>query len=130
MSGEINLQKLLKTLKPKHNSGEYVFCVVDKIESINLKDVVLMFKEKEGITVIIKKQLANKLKLKYSFVASWITLTAHSSLEAIGLTAAFSNALSQQGISCNVVAAFHHDHIFVAKKDTKKAMVVLNKFSI
>ena len=129
MPGEINLQKLLKTLKPKHNSGEYVFCVVDKIENLNLEDIVLMFKEKEGITVIIKKQLANKLKLKYSFVASWITLTVHSSLEAVGLTATFSQALAEKGVSCNVVAAFHHDNIFVAKKDTKKAMAILNKFS-
>jgi len=67
--------------------------------------------------------------LEYSFVASWITLTVHSSLEAIGLTAAFSAALSQEGIICNVVAAFYHDHIFVGKSYTLKAMEILNRFA-
>ncbi|MDG1871652.1 MAG: ACT domain-containing protein [Flavobacterium sp.] len=56
-------------------------------------------------------------------------MTIHSSLEAVGLTAAFSKALSENGISCNVVAAFYHDHIFVDVKDTDKAMAVLNAFS-
>ncbi|WP_367180401.1 ACT domain-containing protein [uncultured Muriicola sp.] len=79
--------------------------------------------------MIIKKELADAKNLKYSFVAAWITLTVHSSLEAVGLTAAFSSALSEQGISCNVVAAFFHDHIFVDKKDAEKAMEILNKFS-
>jgi hypothetical protein len=54
----------------------------------------MFFREKEGITLIVKKEIANKLKLDYSIITSWITLTVHSSLEAVGLTAAFSNALS------------------------------------
>jgi hypothetical protein len=56
-------------------------------------------------------------------------LTVYSSLEAVGLTAAFSRALSEGGIGCNVVAAFYHDHIFVDRKDAKKAMEILNRFS-
>ena len=43
--------------------------------------------------------------------------------------AAFSKALSENEISCNVVSAFYHDHIFVDKKDAKKAMEILNEFS-
>ena len=61
-------------------------------------------------------------------IMSWITLSVHSSLEAVGLTAAFSKALSDKGISCNVVAAFYHDHIFFSKKDTEKAMQILKAF--
>ena len=89
----------------------------------------MSFKEEESITIIAKKEVADSLKLEYSYVASWITLTIHSSLEAVGLTAAFSKALSKNGISCNVVAAYYHDHIFVDVKDTDKAMAVLNTFS-
>lgn len=129
MSGEKNLEKLLKTMKPEHISGEYVFCIVNSLENINLNEIELFFREKEGITLIVKKENAEKLNLDYSFTASWITLSVHSSLEAVGLTAAFSKALSDNGISCNVVAAFYHDHIFVDQKDTEKAMKILNAFS-
>ena len=129
MKGESNLDTLLKTMKPKLNIGEFVFCPVKDLTSVDLKDAVLIFKEEEAFTIIVKKEIADKLKLDYSFIASWITLTVHSSLEAVGLTAAFSKALSDSGISCNVVAAFYHDHIFVDKKDAAKAMAILNKFS-
>lgn len=125
MSGEKDLSKLLKNMQPKHNVGEYVFCLTNDLTIINPDDAILIFKEQEGNTVIIKKELADSLKLTYSFVASWITLTVHSSLEAVGLTAAFSKALADEGVSCNVVAAFYHDHIFVDKKDIEKAMEIL-----
>lgn len=129
MSGEKNLEALLKSMKPKHNVGEFVFCKTDNLDQINLSQIIMTFKEEESITIITEKEVADKLNLNYSFVASWITLTVHSSLEAVGLTAAFSNALSENGISCNVVAAYYHDHIFVDKKDTDKAMEVLNALS-
>ena len=116
-------------MKPEHIIGEYVFCVVDDLANLNLNDIIMTFKEQEGTTIVIKKELADSLKFEYSFIASWITLTVHSSLEAVGLTAAFSDALSREGISCNVIAAFFHDHIFVDKKDTDKAMGILNGFS-
>lgn len=129
MSGEIDLQQLLKSMKPEHNLGDYVFCKVETLENINQSEIEMFFKEKEAITLILKKENADKLNLDYSVLMSWITLTVHSSLEAIGLTAAFSKALSEKEISCNVVAAFYHDHIFVNKKDIEKAMQILNTFS-
>jgi hypothetical protein len=118
MKGEKDLPKLLKAMKPKHNIGDYVFCTVGELTSLNLDDVILLFKEQEGNTIVIKKELADSLKLEYSFIASWITLNVHSSLEAVGLTAAFF----AEGISCNVVAAFYYDHIFVDKKYTEKQL--------
>ncbi|WP_428228729.1 ACT domain-containing protein [Flavobacterium sp.] len=129
MSGEKDLQQLLKSMKPEHISGDYVFCNVETLESIPLNEIVMLFREKEAITLILKKEIADKLKLEYSVVMSWITLTVHSSLEAVGLTAAFSKALSDKNISCNVVAAFYHDHIFVNKKEVDKALQILNSFS-
>ncbi|CAC9974858.1 ACT domain-containing protein [Flavobacterium panici] len=129
MPGEKDLKKLLKTMKPEHKQGDYVFCKVDTLENFNLDEVEMFFREKEAITIILKEEIAVKMKLNYFVVMSWITLTVHSSLEAVGLTAAFSKALSDHNISCNVVAAFYHDHIFVNKKDVTKAMQILNSFS-
>lgn len=129
MSGEKDLKQLLKSMKPEHTSGDYVFCKVANLENVNLNEVEMFFREKEAITLILKKEIAEILKLEYSVIMAWITLTVHSSLEAVGLTAAFSKALSENGISCNVVAAFYHDHIFVNKNDIEKAMEILNAFS-
>ena len=129
MAGEKDLGKLLRTMKPELQRGDYVFCLVKDLSTIPPGEAVLIFKEKEGITVIVSKELADKLGLSYSFVAAWITLTVHSSLEAVGLTAAFSKALAENGISCNVVAAFYHDHLFVRQKDSAKAMEILNGLS-
>jgi uncharacterized protein len=125
MSGETNLSALLKTMNPYLNEGDYVFCTIENINNINLSDILFHFKEKEAVTIVLKKEDADKMDLSYSYVAAWITLTVHSSLEAVGLTAAFSTALAKNNISCNTAAAFYHDHIFVDKKDAERAMKVL-----
>jgi hypothetical protein len=122
MAGETNLKAILKTMRPKLNEGDYVFCTTTSLENIDPKEIIGLFKEDEGWTVIVNKDLADKLNFTYSYIAAWITLTIHSSLEAVGLTAAFATALGNEGISCNVVAAYYHDHIFVAKKDAEKAI--------
>ncbi|ASU33477.1 ACT domain-containing protein [Mucilaginibacter xinganensis] len=129
MFGETNLAALLETMSPKLNEGDYVFCTVSTLDNIDPKEIIGLFKEDEGWTVIINKEQADEINLNYTYVASWITLTVHSALEAVGLTAAFSNALAKEGISCNVLAAFYHDHIFVAKQDAEKAMNALRKLS-
>ncbi|WP_299318283.1 ACT domain-containing protein [uncultured Maribacter sp.] len=129
MAGETDLSILLKSLKPSLNEGSYVFLTLKDIQQISRSAILFEFKEREGITIILEKEKADALKLKYEFVASWITLNVHSALDAVGLTAAVSTALTKQNISCNVVAAYYHDHIFVATKDTQKAMEVLGEFS-
>ncbi len=130
MTPEKNLSKLIKGMTPKLNEGNYVFSTVIDLNGINREDTLCEFKEAEGITIIIEQTKADDLNLKYDFVSSWITLTIHSSLEAVGLTALFSNELAKHNISCNVVAAFYHDHIFVNKKDANKAIIVLKELSI
>ncbi|MGO4919969.1 ACT domain-containing protein [Maribacter spongiicola] len=129
MAGEIDLYVLLKSLKPSLNEGTYVFLTLQDISQISRDDILFEFKETEGVTIILKKEKADALNLKYEFVASWITLTVHSALDAVGLTAAVSTALTKHNISCNVIAAYYHDNIFVATKDTTKAMEVLDKLS-
>jgi len=129
MTGEVDLQKLIKSMKPELNKGEYVYCLVDSKEHVVALDPLCYFIEKEGVTVILSKEKADAMKITYETVCAWITLTVHSSLEAVGLTAAVSKALTEANISCNVVAAFYHDHIFVPAKDAERAMIVLHKLT-
>ena len=129
MSGEKNMNKLVNEMSPKLNDGDYVFVTQKNLDNIDRKDTVCEFKEDEGTTIIIEQKKADHLNLHYQFIASWITLTIHSSLESVGLTAAFSNELAKYNISCNVIAGYYHDHIFVNKEDTNKAMEVLTSLS-
>ena len=130
MDGEKNLKKLLKALCPRLNRGEFVFCVIKDLAKLDHQEILFTFREAEAITVVLKKEAADLYGLDYNYIASWITLTVNSSLEAVGLTAAFSTALANAGISCNVVAAFYHDHIFVNEKDAERAIKVLEDLSL
>lgn len=129
MKGEKNLNKLIAALQPKLHAGKYVFTTQLSTEHIPPTAIIGQFKEKEGITVILKKEVADELELSYTYVASWITLDVHSALDSIGLTAIFSTELAKHNISCNVVAGFYHDHIFVDEKHGKMALKVLKDLS-
>ncbi len=129
MAAITDLQTLLKQVKPVLNPGQYVFCTVEELTKEYAVNALMMFNEAEGYTLIVRKQVADVFSLEYSFIASWITLTVHSSLSAVGLTAAFSKALADYAISCNVVAGFYHDHIFVAEQDASLAIEILTKLS-
>ncbi len=129
MKGEKDLQTLLRSMKPRLNEGEYVFCTMGELPAAAIAHCLMTFREEEGTTVITTREDADALGWKYHYVAAWITLTIHSSLEAVGLTAAFSTALAKENISCNVVAAFYHDHIFVDIRDRDRAMEALYSVS-
>jgi len=129
MAGETSLTALLRNLHPILNDGEYVFCSLADATVLQGEDTLGSFREQEGLTVILERRRADALGLKYEYVAAWITLTVHSALEAVGLTAAFASALGKAGISCNVLAAYYHDHVFVAVQDAARAMEVLRELS-
>ena len=126
MRGETNLQRLLKELHPRRNAGEYVYCTVESKDQAAQLEPLCLFVEEESVTVILSKSEADSLGLPYSTVLAWITLTVHSSLEAVGLTAAVANALADANISCNVVAAYYHDHLFVPTRDAAQALAILH----
>ena len=129
MAGETDLNKLIREMKPELNAGEYVFSLTNSREHDMATDAICLFQEKEGITLILPKQIADQAQFSYTGTYAWITLMVHSSLEAVGLTAVVSEALSEADISCNIVAAYYHDHLFVPSRDAEKAMNVLQKLA-
>ncbi|AZD17651.1 ACT domain-containing protein [Pseudomonas chlororaphis] len=129
MAGETSLDTLLRSMSPQLNHGDYVFCSIADRALLEGSDVLGSFREQEGLTVILERQQAERLGLGFDYVAAWITLNVHSALEAVGLTAAFASALGKAGISCNVIAGYYHDHLFVAKADAERAMGVLRQLA-
>lgn len=129
MSGETNLNTLIKQLTPILNEGVFVYVTVKDLSEIDRNDTVAEFQEKEGTTLILEKEKADSLELSYEYLASWITLNVHSSLEGVGLTALIATELAKHHISCNMVAGYYHDHLFVNVKDGNRAFNILQKLS-
>lgn len=125
MSGETNLARLLRSMTPQLNPGQYVFCCVPVEHDCSALQPIASLREAEGLSLVLTRESADAHGLHYDYVAAWITLQVHSSLAAVGLTASFSAALAQAGISCNVVAGFHHDHLFVPSERAEQALSTL-----
>jgi uncharacterized protein len=129
MAGITELDELLKSISPELKSGEYVFCTVDgKFSDYSHLNPLASFKESEGLTLIVPVEDAEKANIAYESKFKQIILTVHSSLNAVGLTAAIAMKLASHGISANVVAAYYHDHIFVQSENADKALMALKEF--
>ncbi|WP_028266383.1 N-acetyltransferase [Arthrobacter sp. MA-N2] len=124
MAGESDLTTLLRSMHPIARDGDYVYALWPHGKALE-GGVEAAVREAEGLTVVLRREEAERLGLSYDFVAAWITLQVHSALEAVGLTAAVSSALTAAGISCNVLAGFHHDHLLVPSAQRGHAMQVL-----
>lgn len=122
----LDLSTLLENLQPVLDPDEYVFCTVngDLTHYLSLKPLAT-FVEEEGLTLILTKPQAQSLGVCADPTFKRITLSVYSSLEAVGLTAVVASALAKEGISANVIAAYHHDHVFVPMKQANHAMQVL-----
>ncbi|MGD9679500.1 MAG: ACT domain-containing protein [Vulcanibacillus sp.] len=120
-----NLKELLSTMEPILNKGVYVYSSIPFDSDMSKLKPIAIFKEQEGLTIITDEQNAIESNLHILFSAAWITLKVQSDLKSVGLTAAFSTALGNANISCNVVAGAFHDHIFVPIEASDNAMKVL-----
>ena len=130
MSGVKNISELLSSMQPELVDESFVFCTVTgKLAQYSDLEPIATFIESEGLTLVLTKDRANKAGLHYEGVFRQITLTVHSSLEAVGLTAAVSTKLASKGISANVIAAYYHDHIFVAHDKAEQALLALKELS-
>ncbi len=129
MTGETNLSVLIKNMQPVLNNGLFVFCSLPAQTAIDFHRIVFFFREQEGVTIVVEKVYADTKGFEYTAVFAWITLHIHSALEAVGLTAAFSNTLADNHISCNVIAGYYHDHIFVQQELGERAVAVLTELA-
>ena len=131
MSGITELDELLQSMQPELLDQEFVFCTVKgPLSDYVALNPVATFIESEGLTLVLEKTQAQKNDLLFEGAFRQITLTVHSSLEAVGLTAAVSTKLASKGISANVIAAYYHDHIFVQSTKAEAALAALQEFSV
>ena len=130
MTAITDLDILLNSMSPELIEGDYIFCTVEGglADYVHLNPIAT-FREKEGLTLVLTKEVATQTQLSFDGVFSMITLSVHSSLEAVGLTAAFATKLGSYGISANVIAGYYHDHIFVQKHEADQAMSALRELS-
>ena len=118
---ETDLKVLLRTMEPVLFAEPYGFAVRDAAPPFLPFAVVA---EEEGLTVVAPLALLGAGE-------PWarISLTVQSDLAAVGLTAAFATALGREGISCNVIAGVHHDHLFVQWDRREDALAALRELS-
>mgnify|MGYP003876333845 FL=1 len=114
MAAEADLARLLAGLAPTLDPQPFGYALLPLEQALPTGLVPFaLIREAEGLTVIAARDALAAAGLAVE--ASWalLTMTVHSSLEAVGLTAAMATALSRVGISANVVAGYHHDHLLV-----------------
>jgi hypothetical protein len=117
-------------MRPELHPGEYVFVTTGQGPvPLGVRPVVSVA-EDEGMTLVLGRGDADRLGLSYGYVAGWITLRVHSSLDAVGLTAAVASELARAGLSCNVVAGFYHDHLFVPRESAARAVALLEEMGV
>ena len=126
MSGERNLDVLIEGMKPELRDGVFVFCTIAADAEIPAAiNPLLMFREPEGMTLVMRREEAEAAGLSYQFPSRLITLTVHSALEAVGFLARVTARLAEAGISVNAVSAFYHDHLFVPDQRAEEALALL-----
>jgi uncharacterized protein len=129
MSGETNLEILLASMEPVLDKQPFGFVTVPHAEvPLSAADIFACIHEVEGMTLVAPVDVLQRHNI--TCVEHWakISLTVHSSLSAVGLTAAFAKALGDNGVSANVVAGYFHDHIFVQWQLRHDAMEALATF--
>jgi hypothetical protein len=126
MSGETDLSTLLQTLQPELSAEAFVFVSVSyAVSPTQLANALMVYKEDEGTTLILESSFASNEGFAVDSIFKRITCNVHSSLDAVGMTAVMSAALTKANISANVVAGYYHDHIFVPAGRADEAITVL-----
>ncbi len=119
--------EMIRHMRPELRPGRYVFAASD--DPALAGAALAAFREDEGLSLILPEEAAAAAGLPTDPALRWIVLTVNSSLTGVGLTEAVSAALARYAIPCNVVAAMHHDHLFVPAERAEDALGVLEHLS-
>ena len=127
--GEIDLDQLMKGMKPVLHPDTFVFTTFIEDEIRADLDPIMLFKESEGTTLIITLDAAERAGIPFEFPCRMITLNIHSALDAVGFIAKIASRLAELNMGVNPVAGFYHDHLFVPANRAEDAMMELSKGS-
>ena len=118
---------MIKNMTPKLVKGEFVFVTSEyaDVDIDLLKRSKATFSEEEGLSLVLDLELARDRGFDISKIMKCITLRVYSDLEGVGLTAAVANALAENNIPCNMIAAYSHDHAFVPSASAQEAFEIL-----
>jgi len=126
MPGETKLQKLLGSMSPELVAGIFVFATLSsRTQQPAGINPVMVFREREGDTLILLEEEARVAGLESVFRSRMIALNIHSSLDAVGFLAAITTRLAAAGMGVNPVSGYFHDHLFVPADRADEAMTVL-----
>ncbi len=123
--GEIDLDVMLATLAVQRRPGVFTYIAVEVPTPGLLAAAHAVVKEGSLTTIVLPLEAAERAGQLVTVRFAWLTLTVHSSLEAVGLTAAISERLTRQNIACNVLAGYHHDHVLVPVERVDDAIAAL-----
>jgi hypothetical protein len=117
-AGETDLKRLLAGLAPAVDARRFSFVLATGVTLDS--NAFALIREEEATTLV-----------RVDPEGEWarITLTVHSSLSSVGLTAAVAAALAERRIPSNVIAATFHDHLFVPWNRRDEALGALHALS-
>jgi uncharacterized protein len=134
MRASRDLAHLLSVMAPALDAREFVFATVSPVTFLELSRSgtvpLATFAESEGISLILERESATRAGVAYIYPCRLITLTVHSSLDAIGFVSAITTTLANAGISVNPVSAYHHDHLFVPSDRAADALEILVRMTL
>lgn len=125
MTGVRDLHDLCRRMTPSMVEGVFVYCSFGDFRLPQGLEPICTFHEDEGLTAIVSMTQAEASGVPYTFPCRLITLAVHSSLDAVGFLACITDRLAREGIACNAVAGYHHDHLFVPQSRAEVALQVL-----
>lgn len=120
---------MISGMRPVLDDELYHFCSLPGRSHPVVAEALAVFQEDEGLSLILAERAARRLDLPTNMPMRRITLTVLSALDGVGLTAAVAGVLASEGIPCNMVAAYHHDHAFVPAQMAGRAMALLQELA-